>query len=280
MRLAIALMSGVAILACAGAASAASVQIKDAVARVTVVPEDRTDVKVEFLTTNSKLPLEVSRRGGATIIDGGLAHRIRDCHRRADHPSAWVRGVGRVEADAMPQVVIRTPKDVVLAASGAVFGAVGRSTSFSLEDSGCDVWTIADTTGEARIQESGAGAIRMGSAGRLEAHLSGAADVHAVNLRHGLEAHVSGAGSVNVEELNGPLLADISGLGHVRVSGGRASEVRASVSGMGGVDFGGSADTLRASISGVGGVHVKQVTGTVTKSVSGLGRVTIDQPRS
>lgn len=280
MRLAVCLIGAAAVLTGAGAAEAASVQLRDAVARVTVVPEDRADVKVEFLATNPKLPLNVSTSGATTVIDGGLAHRIRDCHRRPDHPSAWVRGVGRVEADAMPQLVIRTPRDVVLSASGAVFGAVGRSASLDLQDSGCDVWTIGDTAGEARIQESGAGAIRMGSADHLEAHLSGAGDVHAVTLRRGLAAHVSGAGGVNVEEVSGPLTADISGLGHVRVAGGRASDVRASVSGMGGVEFGGSAETLRASISGVGNVHVKQVTGAVTKSVSGLGHVTVDQPRS
>ena len=33
-----------------GAAHAASVEIRDAVARVTVVPEDRADVRVEIIT--------------------------------------------------------------------------------------------------------------------------------------------------------------------------------------------------------------------------------------
>lgn len=280
MRVAMAVLGAAAALIGGGEASAAAVQVKDAVARVTVIPEDRSDVKVEFLSTNPKLPVNVSTRDGLTIVDGGLAHRIRDCKRRADHPSAWVRGVGRVEADAMPQIVIRTPKAVVLSANGAVFGAVGRSASLELQDAGCDVWTIADVAGEARITESGAGAIRMGAADHLEARLSGAADVHAVAARRGLDAHVSGAGGVSLEEVSGPLAADISGLGHVRVAGGRATEVRASVSGLGGVDFGGSAETLRASISGVGNVHVKQVTGPVTQTVSGIGHVTVDQPRS
>lgn len=280
MRVAVALLGAASAVISAGQASAAAVQVKDAVARVTIVPEDRSDVKVEFLSTNAKLPLRVSMDGGTTVVDGGLAHRIRDCQRRADHPSAWVRGVGRVGAEAMPQVVIRTPRAVVLSANGAVFGSVGRSASLELQDAGCDVWTIADVAGEARITESGAGAIRMGAADRLEARLSGAADLHAVAARQGLDARVSGAGGVNLEEVSGPLEADISGLGHVRVANGRASDVRASVSGLGGVEFGGSAETLRASISGVGNVHVKQVTGTVTRTVSGIGRVTVDQPRS
>jgi hypothetical protein len=280
MRLAIALVAGVAALAGAGAASAASVQIRDAVARVTVIPENRRDVKVEFLTVNPKLPLEVRQEGDATVIDGGLRHRIHECHSHRDRPSVRVSGVGFVDYQAMPQVVIRTPKDVSLAADGAVFGAIGRSGGLDLKDSGCDAWTIADVAGAARVTESGEGSIRMGAAQRLDLHLSGAANVHAVRLADGLDAHLSGAGGVTIETVGGPMEADISGVGHVKVAGGHASLVRASVSGMGGVDFGGSADNLEANISGLGGVHVNRVTGAIRKSVSGLGHVTVDQPRS
>ena len=64
MRLAIAIAAAAAALAAAGAAAAApSVEIRDAVARVTVIPEDRADVKVEMLTTNASLPLEVRTMG-------------------------------------------------------------------------------------------------------------------------------------------------------------------------------------------------------------------------
>src|SRR3954466_9709206 len=98
MRLAIVLAAGAAaVLTTAGAAAAApSVEIRDAVVRVTVIPEDRADIKVEMLTVNKDLPLEVRTSGGETIIDGGLRHRIRDCHTRGDHPSVGVRGVGSV----------------------------------------------------------------------------------------------------------------------------------------------------------------------------------------
>lgn len=279
-------LTGAAVLlASAGAAGAASaetrsVELRDVVARVTVVPEDRADVKVEFLSANPKLPITVSNEGGRTIVDGGLDHRIRGCHRDSEHPSAHVRGVGRIGAGEMPQVVIRTPKDVVMTSDGAVFGSIGRSTSLEIQDSGCNTWTIADSAGDVRISESGAGAVRMGSAERLELHLSGAADVHAVRVRQGMTASLSGAGDVKVEDLSGPVKADVSGLGHVRAAGGHVTELRASVSGVGGMDFGGVADNLHASISGLGGIRVKQVTGSVTKSVSGLGHVTVDQPRS
>ena len=61
-----------AALLAAGAASAASVEVKDAVARVTVIPENRTDIKVEVIQANPRLPLEVRTFAGRTIVDGGL----------------------------------------------------------------------------------------------------------------------------------------------------------------------------------------------------------------
>src|SRR3954463_15270178 len=100
-----------AVLASAGAATAApSVEIRDAVVRVTVVPEDRSDIKIEMLTVNKDLPLQVKTMGSATVIDGDLNHRIRDCHTRGEHPEVSVRGVGLVRYEDMPQVVIHTPK--------------------------------------------------------------------------------------------------------------------------------------------------------------------------
>ena len=96
----------------------------------------------------------------------------------------------------MPQVVIHTPKAVIVEANGAVYGAVGRSASLDLENSGCSAWTLADVAGDATLRESGAGSVRMGSAGRLQLRLSGAGSVHATQVRQGLDATLSGAGGV------------------------------------------------------------------------------------
>ena len=277
MRPVIALFASAALLAMAGAAQAASVEVRDAVVRVTVVPEDRNDVKVEFLTTNPKLPLEVRTQGGATVIDGGLNHRIASCHGPADHPSAWVHGVGHLDSAAIPQVVIHTPRAVNLSSSGVVYGSIGRSGSLDLQDSGCSDWTIADVAGDATVRESGKGELRMGATGRMDLHLSGAANIHAVRVRQSLNAMLSGAGGVRIEQLDGQMDAHVSGAGRIHVEGGHASAVHASVSGIGGVDFGGVADTLDAQISGLGSVRVSKVTGQVNQSVSGIGHVTVNQ---
>ena len=276
MRLAIALFAAASALCAAGAAAAApSVEIKDAVARVTVIPEDRTDVKVEMITTNGSLPLDVRTMGSQTVIDGNLKHRITDCHTRGDHPTARVRWVGEIRYENMPQIVIHTPKAVVIETNGAIYGAVGRSGSVDLDNAGCSAWTLADVAGDATLRASGAGSVRMGAAGHLQAKLSGAGSLRATNIRQGLDATLSGAGSVDIEALDGPMQAHVSGVGHIKVQEGHATNVQASISGVGSVDFGGDAKTLDASISGFGSIRVKAVSGNVSKSVSGDGHVSI-----
>lgn len=265
-----------AVLTTAGAASAApSVQIRDAVVRIIVIPEDRSDIKVEMLTTNRDLPLQVRTVGGETVIDGDLGHRIYNCHTHGDHPSVGIRGVGSVRYEDIPQVVVHTPKAVMIEAGGAAIGSIGRSSSLDLANSGCSAWTVADVAGDAVLRESGVGNVRMGSSGRLDLRLSGTGGVHATHVRQGLDATLSGAGGVTVDELSGAMQAHISGAGHVKVLEGHAGAIRASVSGVGSVDFGGQAESLDAQISGIGSIRVKAVTGQVTKSVSGVGHITI-----
>src|SRR3569833_4021073 len=141
MRMTLTFAATAAAALCAGAASAASVEVKDAVARGTVIPENRSDIKIEVIRANSQLPLEVRSFAGRTILDGRRGRRIRDCHGSGENVSVRVRGVGDVAWRDIPQVVIRTPRDVDLDAGGAVWGSVGRSTSLKLGNAGCGDWT-------------------------------------------------------------------------------------------------------------------------------------------
>src|SRR5258706_13120179 len=115
----------------------------------------------------------------------------------------------------------------------------------------------------------------MGSGGRLRLRRSGGGSVEATRAPQGLDAALSGAGGVTIDDLTGAMRAHVSGVGHIKVAQGHASAVRASISGLGGVDFGGQAESLDASISGLGDIRVKAVSGQVTKSISGGGHVTI-----
>jgi hypothetical protein len=273
MRFLIALLAAATSLA-TGTAQAATVELREAVARVIVVPEDRADVRVEVIRPNAQLPLTISTEGDRTVVDGGLGHRLRDCNGLGEHARIRVRDVGVVTYEEMPQVVVHTPRAVSVAASGAIVGSIGRSASLEMHNSGCSNWTIADVAGEAQIHESGAGQVRMGQSARLDVRLSGAANIHATRVR-GLDAQLSGAGNIKVDQIAGPLEARVSGVGQVRVQDGQSSLVRASVSGIGQVEFGGQAKDLDASISGLGSVRINEVTGSVSKSVSGGGHVSI-----
>lgn len=276
MRLSTTILAAAAALT-ASVAQAASVEIRDAVARVTVVPQDRPDIKVEIVRAHPKLPLTVNVSGDRTVIDGDLDRKITDCSGMGENARINVRGVGKVAYAEMPQVVIYTPRDVDVGANGAVIGAIGRSANLELGNSGCGNWTVADVSGEAELHQSGAGNVKMGTAGRLDLHISGAGNLRAVAVRAGMDARLSGAGGVTIGSFAGALDAQVSGVGQIRVDEGRASRIKASVSGIGGIDFGGVAQDLQASISGLGNIRVRQVTGSVSKSVSGAGRIKIGE---
>lgn len=258
----------------AGAAQAAQVEIKDAVVRVTVVPEARNDIKVEILTTNGKLPLQVRSLGGKTIIDGDLDRKIHECSNRGGRISVSVGGDRFSYAD-MPQVLIRTPRNVDVEAGGAVFGVVGKSQSLELSNAGCGDWTVANVAGKLSLNQAGSGDTRIGSSGEAVIHVAGSGDIRAQAVRGPLEINVAGSGDVWVASIDGPLDAKIAGSGDVTVASGRSTRMSATVAGSGDVEFDGTAESLKARIAGSGDVRVKVVTGEVSKAIVGSGGVSV-----
>lgn len=256
------------------AAAAPSVQIKDAVARVTVIPEDRADVKVEFLTTNPSLPLEVRREGDKTIVDGDLGHNhINNCMSLNGKTTVGVRGVGRIDWNDMPQVVIRTPRTAKVSAGGAVFGTVGRSQALDFANAGCGDWTIANVAGELEISEAGSGDVKAGSAASARINVAGSGDVSVGRIAGDLVANIAGSGDIHAVSIAGDLKARVAGSGDVQIDGGQARLMEASVAGSGDVAFGGVVQRLDAKVMGSGDVSAARVTGAVSKSVMGSGEV-------
>ncbi|MBL8556023.1 MAG: DUF2807 domain-containing protein, partial [Phenylobacterium sp.] len=249
----------------------------DAVARVTVVPEDRADIKVDIVRPHPRLPLTVRTLGDRTIVDGDLDHgrRIRNCRSSGERSSVEVREVGDVAWADFPQVVIHTPRSVNVGADGAVFGSVGRSASLRLGNAGCGDWTIANVEGEARVSQAGSGDTRMGSAATLKINVAGSGDIAAADVKGGLDINIAGSGSAVVRSVNGPLDVTIAGSGDVLVSGGRATIMKVSVAGSGDVAFNGVADSMKARIAGSGDVRADKVNGDVSKMIMGSGSVRV-----
>ncbi len=274
MRLLVAL-AATGLAMAAGGAQAASVEVKDAVARVVVIPEARSDIKVEFLTSNPSLPLKVRTLGDRVIVDGDLDRRIRSCHSNGNNIRVRVTGVGEVAYEDMPQIVIRTPKDVNVGAGGAVFGSIGKSGSLDLSNAGCGDWTVANVAGKMKINQAGSGNTVTGSSGEAILRIAGSGDVRTGEVAGAMTADVAGSGNINTLSISGPLNVKMAGSGDVRIAGGHATEMSVSIAGSGDVSLDGVADSLRARIAGSGDVHVKQVNGSISKAVVGSGGVSI-----
>ena len=260
----------------AGAAQADSaVEIRDAAARVTVIPEARSDVKVQVVVINRALPLTVRSEVDHTIVEGHLRHRIGGCTTMFGKTMVHVRGIGEVPYDSLPQIVVRTPMDAHVSAGSAVFGNVGRADSVVLSNAGCGDWTVANVKGRLAINAEGSGDVRGGSAGGLVAHVAGSSDVLVRQIDGPITVDVAGSGDVSAASISGSLHVAIAGSGDVRIDGGHASEMVAHVAGSGDVRFGGVADTLNASIAGSGDVDVAKVTGPIHKASFGSGDVNV-----
>ncbi|MBP8247604.1 MAG: DUF2807 domain-containing protein [Phenylobacterium sp.] len=275
MRLLTILTAASALALVAGAANAATVEVKDAVARVVVIPEDRQDIKVEFLTTNPSLPLQVRSQGGKTIVDGNLDRKIKNCHGGDGKARVYVAGVGDIAYDDMPQVVVRMPKDAKIEAGGAVFGSVGKTASLELSNAGCGDWTVGNVAGKMNINVAGSGDTNTGASGEAMLRVAGSGDVRAQAVNGGLEVSVAGSGDISVTSISGPLTVKVAGSGDVNIRSGKATEMNASIAGSGNVDFGGVAGSLKAKIAGSGDVHVKSVIGEVSKAIVGSGNVSV-----
>lgn len=276
MRALLATLSALAASASAISASASpSVDIRDAVARVIVSPEPRSDVRVEVVRANPRLPLHVWSFADHTFVDGGLiGSRIRDCSEHEGAPRVVVVGVGDVAADAMPQIVIHTPMDAHVSASGAVWGQIGRTESLDFANAGCGAWQIANVKGRLRIRQAGSGMTRAGLAAAAELSSAGSGFIATRDVAGPVVAMNVGSGDIDVGSLNGLFQVRIAGSGRVRAAG-HASAMQAQVAGSGDVDLDGVADSLRVTVMGSGGVRVRRVTGPVSKAVVGSGDVRI-----
>ena len=270
-------LAALAIAASAGAASAGDreprVVIKNAVARVTVVPQDRADVQVVVKTHDPRLVLTVEKKGDRTIIDGDLRwNKIRNCRGTAETASADVRNMGTVQYKDMPEVIIYTPRDVEIGSSGAVWGYIGRAGSVSFSNAGCGNWTIGNVSGKLDIAQAGSGDVLAGDVGGLDLAVAGSGDTRLKAVTGRADISIAGSGNVVMASLNGNLDVSIAGSGDIRIFGGKAESVDVAVAGSGDIRFAGEATRVDASFAGSGNVWVTKA-GSVDKSVMGQGAV-------
>lgn len=267
----------------AGAAQAQSVEIRDAVARVVVIPEDRTDIDVQVAYGSAELPrLTITRRGDRVIVDGDLRRRIRNCSgeghnsptEMGDSVTVEVRELGRVRVADAPLITIRTPRDIEVEAGGAVWGAIGRADRVELSSAGCGDWTVANVEGELSVSVAGSGDIHAGRSERLNLSVAGSGSVRAAHTGN-TDVSIAGSGDVRLAEVEGSLDVSIAGSGDVEVVAGRISTLDASIAGSGDVSVGGETRDADVSIVGSGDVRLARLSGRMDRSIMGSGRVTV-----
>ena len=277
----------------AAPASAAEVEIRNAVARVVVIVEDRQDIGVEVTQGQTRLPaIQVRRDGNDVKIDGGLRRNgmwggnsaIRGCNSgRSDAgqpgqgATVEVRDLGRIRLEDAPLIVVRTPRAVDVSASGAVFGSVGRGArSVELDNGGCGNWNVANVDGDLELGLGGSGAIRAGTSRSLNASVGGSGSISA-GATGALKAAVGGSGNVEVASAGGRSELSIGGSGGVNVRQGRMDKLSVAIGGSGDVRYGGATRDLDVAIAGSGSVRVASATGSVSRSVVGSGTLQIGQ---
>jgi hypothetical protein len=277
MRKLILTTASMLLVGAAGAATASpSAEVRDAAARVTVIPEARSDVAVFLVKANPRLPIWISKEGDKVVIRGDIRHLITRCGGGwSGKPSVGVFMRGRFAFADLPQVVIRTPLDVRVTAGDAVFGTIAHARSVDFASHGCGDWTVGDVDGQMRLGLVGSGDVHAGSAGAAAVDIAGSGDVSAQAVRNGLSAHIAGSGDLTAAVVNGPMSVHVSGSGDVRVRSGQVTAMRVSVGGSGDVRFGGVAGTLEANVAGSGDVSVAHVTGPVVKHVAGSGDINV-----
>lgn len=264
----------------AGEADAASVEIKDAVAKVTIIPEARSDVAVSIVRDDPHHPLKVSAwPDGRTVIQGGyfggFFGGVTECSARGGRSLVRVFGSGTLNPENMATIVVRTPLDAKVSAGGAVYGEVGRADSLDLRVTGCGDWVVANVRGRLAIGDSGSGDVRTGMSGQLKVSATGSGDIYARSVANGLEANIAGSSDIHIAEASGPLKVRITGSGDLGIGGGHASDMDVFIAGSGDVTFKGVADSLSAFVAGSGDINIAKVTGPVKKSVAGSGDVNI-----
>jgi hypothetical protein len=287
-----AIVAAVAVMAApAFAKDGPEVEIDHAVARVAIIVEDRADIAVEVEQGSSGLPaIQVTRVGNEVRIDGGLRRRgflnrsngIRECRsgpenaqRPGDGASVEVRDLGRINISDAPLIVIRTPRQVDISTSGAVFGSVGRgATSVELGSAGCGDWNVANTDGPVSLSIAGSGDMRAGTSASLEVNIAGSGSASAGATRE-LDASIAGSGDVSVARVDGNIDVSIAGSGDVVVRAGDSPDVDISILGSGDVNFGGVAGNVDISLAGGGDVNIARATGSVSRSVAGSGDIRI-----
>ena len=259
------------------------IELRDMVARVVVMPEDRGDIDIRVRYGSVKVPtLMVSQRGATTVLNGHLSSgrqpnfsfRINvndDDQVSSQGGKVHIAGIGLVNVSDLPLVFVRVPANVVVKDSAYTFGRVTPSKSLDFIMNGSGEWAIEPVAGPLNIINSGSGTISVASAGDSIVDNMGSGDITLGTVRN-LQVVLTGSGNFNVAQSNNTLLQN-QGSGDVSIK--RSGALKVQLNGSGDLSLGDIMGGLNVINNGSSDISVQRVGGPVNLDISGSGDVSI-----
>lgn len=239
-----------------------ALRIDNAVAEVTVIPENRTNIDVRMGPTGRLPALTVRQTAEGLVIDGGLRNRVRGCGSWVGSgDSVRVSGIGTVRRQDLPRITVRVPRALNYQAGGAVYSTIGASSGGSVRLNGCGDATLEAATGALEIELNGSGGGRVDDVGgALNATVNGSGSLRVAHANADATLRLNGSGSLEVASVAGRLDARTAGSGSLR-SGAAGGDTRLVLTGSGDVEAGAINGALDAELRGSGSIRVASVQG-------------------
>jgi len=278
-------------LACAGSSQAQihllsdgpQIELRDMVARIVVMPEDRSDIDIRVRYGKVHVPtLMVSHHGNVTVLNGHLSNPnknfgfkfridINDTDNgEVDKGTVFISGLGNVNIGDLPLVFVRVPQNAVVKDSAYSFGQVKPSKSLDFIMNGNGDWQIEPVSGSLSVIDSGSGTLHVSSAGDSIIDSMGSGDIDIGSARN-LRISLSGSGGFSSGQ---SLDTELQNSGSGDVNLGRVRNLRAQLNGSGDLTLA-TVGGISVVNNGTSDVRIARANGPVNLDLSGSGDINI-----
>ena len=248
--------------------AAEKLRLKILAANILILPEDRTDYSIAFISDEDPDAYAFQNSNGALEIEKAGFGPVGVCDQRSS------------AIDGTPDLIVRTPQRLDLSIEGSASVIIGPSGGGSVETHGCTETQLAAASRALAFVSYGNGDTTIAAgAHKVDAQLLGAGNV---NLIGGNDADLflAGMGDFVLGEFNGAVKAVLQGRGNILASAiGGGSELR--TPGIGETRVEAAHGDLLINNDGAGPVEIAAVHGGKLEiAASGWGNTIIQSGRA
>jgi len=254
------------------------IELRDLAARVVVTPENRGDIDVRVRYGKAQVPtLMVSHRGDTTVLNGHLSDRFHNFSLRVnldddDNGTVYISGLGTVNVNDLPLVLVRVPMHASVKDSAYALGHIASGQALDLITNGSGDWTIDPVSGPLSIINSGGGSIHVTRSGDAIVDNMGSGAITLDNVGN-LKASLTGSGEFVVGRGG---MTELQNQGSGDMTLGNVAGLRAELNGSGDMTLGTVSGNFILINNGSSDVSVTRVNGPVTLNLAGSGDVSIE----